>query len=71
MRDAKDHWVCEQCMEIEDGMRRVNSKQTFDSLKMLTKSHQTRSSVIEDDNAKLLTFSSNEEIYNTEMKNTF
>ena len=58
MRDAREQWITKQCEDIEKGMARGNSKQAYDTLRKLTKTHQVRSTAIEDNSGELLTESS-------------
>ena len=55
MREAKEAWIEEQCKNIDAGVTKGNSKSVYDTLKSLTKTKQTSSSVIEDKDGNLLT----------------
>ena len=55
MRQAKENWISEQCANIESGMKRGNIKVAFDTLKLLTRSQQPRTSVVENKGGLLLT----------------
>ena len=54
MKEAQERWIIEQCNDIEAGMRTSNSKAAFKTLKLLTKSHKTRLTMIEDKTATYL-----------------
>ena len=41
-KEAKEQWIINQYNDIGAGMGTGNSKAAFDTLKLLTESHQTR-----------------------------
>ena len=53
-KETKEQWIIDQCRDNEAGMKTGNNKAAFDTLKLLTKSHQTRLTVIEEKNGNLL-----------------
>lgn len=55
MREAKEMWINAQCQTIDKGMTHGNSKKAFSTIKTLTKSQHSKSSVIEDNSGELLT----------------
>ena len=55
MKEAKENWISEMCDNIDTGMRKGNSKMAYDTLKLLTRPQQTRTSVIEDKKGEVLT----------------
>ncbi|GFS04557.1 endonuclease-reverse transcriptase [Elysia marginata] len=48
MKEAKEKWIDDQCVAIEQGMSSGKSKQAFSTLKMLTKTFQPKVNLIED-----------------------
>ena len=58
MKEAKEDWIEGQCRNIEEGFKRGNSKQAYETLRTLTKTQQPKASVIEDSSGNLLTESS-------------
>ena len=48
MKVAKKEWTEEQCKNIEKGMMSGNTKEAYNTLKVLTKTKQKKSAVIED-----------------------
>ena len=55
MRKAKEQWVYDQCLDIDIGMANGNLKNAFNTLKLLTKNNQTKSTAIEDKHGELIT----------------
>ena len=55
MLEAKEDWISKQCETIEQGMERGICKKAYETLKLLTKAKQNKSTVIEDSKGKLLT----------------
>ena len=55
MKKVKEKWIEEQCNTIDKDMEKGNSKQAYSTLKALTKTNQPRTTVIEDQDGKLLT----------------
>lgn len=55
MRKAKEKWVSDQCFNIDIGMKYGNTKNAYNTLKLLTKKRQAKSTAIEDENGNLLT----------------
>ena len=52
---VKEEWVEEQCKNTEKGMMPGNIKESYDTLKALTKTQQHKSAVIDDTGANILT----------------
>ena len=59
MWTVKEEWIVEQCSTIEKGMETGDSKKTYSILKSLTKTSQSRTVVITDQDGKLLKDSEN------------
>ncbi|GFR93520.1 retrovirus-related Pol polyprotein LINE-1 [Elysia marginata] len=55
MKKAKEKWIDDQCVAIEQGMSSGRSKQVFSTLKMLTKTCQPKVNLIKDKDGRLLT----------------
>ncbi|GFR77564.1 endonuclease-reverse transcriptase [Elysia marginata] len=55
MKEAKEKWIDDQCVAIEQGMSSGESRQAFSTLKMLTKTLQPKVNLIEDKDGRLLT----------------
>ncbi|GFR93167.1 endonuclease-reverse transcriptase [Elysia marginata] len=55
MKEAKEKWIDDQCVAIEQIMLSGRSKQAFSTLKMLTKTFQPKVNLIEDKDGRLLT----------------
>ena len=55
MRKAKDKWIENQCSEIEDNLKRNNSKRAYSIVKDLTTSKQGRCSAIQNKVGKCIT----------------
>ena len=48
MKKAKENWIGEQCSEIEDNLRKNNSKRAYQPVKDLTTVKQRKASTIHD-----------------------
>ena len=55
MNKAKINWIDEQCQDIEDSMKKNNSKKTYQLVKDLTSTKQGRAATIQDKDGKCLT----------------
>ena len=55
MKNAKMDWIEEQCQDIEDSMKKNNSKKTYQLVKALTSTKQERTPTIQDNDGKCLT----------------
>ena len=55
MKKAKTNWIEEQCQDIEDSMKKNNSKKTYQLVKDLTSTKQGRTATIQDKDGKCLT----------------
>ena len=75
--EAKEQCITDQCATIGDEMSTGNSKVAYNTLKLLTKPHQSRTTVVEDKRGNLLTEESAiikrwteycSELYNSEIK---
>ena len=55
MKKAKMNWIEEQCQDIEDSMKKNNSKKTYQLVKDLTSTKQGRTTTIQDKDGKCLT----------------
>ena len=55
MKKTKMNWIEEQCQDIEDSMKKNNSKKTYQLVKDLTSTKQGRTSTIQDNDEKCLT----------------
>ncbi|GFR84346.1 RNA-directed DNA polymerase from mobile element jockey-like [Elysia marginata] len=55
MKEAKEKWIDDQCVAIEQGISSGKSKQAFSTLKMLTMTFQPKVNLIEDKDGRLLT----------------
>ena len=55
MKKAKMNWTEEQCQDIEDSMKKNNSKKTYQLVKDLTSPKQGRTTTIQDKDGKCLT----------------
>ena len=54
-KKAKMDWIEEQCQDIEDNMKKNNSKKTYQLVKDLTSTKQGRTTAIQDKDGKCLT----------------
>ena len=48
VKKAKENWIGEQCSEIEESLRRNNSKRAYQLVKDLTTVKQGKAIIIED-----------------------
>ena len=55
MKKAKDNWIGEQCSEIEENLRKNNSKRAYHLVKDLTTVKQGKASTVQDHSGKYLT----------------
>lgn len=55
MKKAKEEWIQKQCSEVEDNLRKNNTKQAYQTIKNLTDTTQGRVSIIQDKTGKCLT----------------
>ena len=55
MKKAKENWVEEQCRDIEENLRKKNSKRAYELVKDLTTVKQGKATAIQDRSGKCLT----------------
>ena len=55
MKKAKENWIGEQCSEIEETLRKNNSKRAYQLVKDLTIVKQGKATTIQDCSGKCLT----------------
>ena len=55
MKKAKEHWIGEQCSEIEENLRKNNSKRAYQLMKDLTIVKQGKATTVQDHSRKFLT----------------
>ena len=55
MKEAKENWVGEQCSEIEENLRKNNSKRACQLVKDLTTVKQGKATTVQDRSGKCLT----------------
>ena len=55
MKRAKENWIGEQCSEIEENLRKNNSKRAYQLVKDLTTVKQGKSTTVQDRSGKCLT----------------
>ena len=55
MKRAKENWIGEQCSDIEENLRRKNSKRAYQLVKDLTTVKQGKTSTVQDRSGKCLT----------------
>ena len=55
MRKAKENWIGEQCSEIEENLRKNNSKRAYEMVKDLTTVKQGKATTVQDRSGKCLT----------------
>ena len=48
MKKAKENWIGEQCSEIEENMRKNNSKRAYQLVKDLTTVKQGKATTVQD-----------------------
>ena len=55
MKKAKENWIGEQCSEIEENLRKNNSKRVYQLVKDLTTVKQGKAATVQDRSGKCLT----------------
>ena len=55
MKKAKENWIGEQCSEIEENLRKNNSKRAYELVKDLTTVKQGKATTVQDRSGKCLT----------------
>ena len=55
MKKAKENWIGEQCSEIEENLRKNNSKRAYQLVKDLTTVKQGKVTTVQDCSGKRLT----------------
>ena len=55
MKKAKENWIGEQCSEIEENLRKNNSKRAYQLVKELTTVKQGKATAVQDRSGKCLT----------------
>ena len=55
MKKAKENWIGEQCSEIEENLRKNNSKRAYQLVKDLTAVKQGKATTVQDRSGKCLT----------------
>ena len=55
MEKAKENWIGEQCSEIEENLRKNNSKRAYQLVKDLTTVKQGKATAVQDRSGKRLT----------------
>ena len=55
MKKAKENWIREQCNEIEENLRKNNSKRAYQLVKDLTTVKQGKTTTVQDCSGKCLT----------------
>ena len=55
MKKAKENWIGEQCSEIEESLRKNNSKRAYQLVKDLTTVIQGKATTVQDRSGKRLT----------------
>ena len=55
MKKAKENWIGEQCSEIEENLRKNNSKRAYQMVKDLTIVKQGKATTVQDRSGKCLT----------------
>ena len=55
MKKAKENWIGEQCSEIEENLRKNNSKRAYQLVKGLTTVKQGKATTVQDHSRKCLT----------------
>ena len=55
MRKARETWIEDQCKDIENNLKKNNSRKAYQLVKDLTSVKQGRSSIIQDKGGKCLT----------------
>ena len=55
MKKAKENWIGEQCSEIEENLKKNNSKRAYELVKDLTTVKQGKVTTVQDRSGKCLT----------------
>ena len=55
MKKAKENWIGEQCSEIEENLKKSNSKRAYQLVKDLTTVKQGKATTVQDRSGKCLT----------------
>ena len=55
MKKAKENWIGEQCSDIEENLRKNNSKRAYQLMKDLTTVEQGKATTVQDCSGKCLT----------------
>ena len=55
MKKAKENWIGEQCSQIEENLRKNNSKRAYQLVKDLTTVKQGKATTVQDRSGKCLT----------------
>ena len=55
MKKAKENWIGEQCSEIEENLKKNNSKRAYELVKDLTTVKQGKVTIVQDCSGKCLT----------------
>ena len=55
MKKAKENWIGEQCSEIEENLRKKNSKRAYQLVKDLTTVKQGKATTVQDRSGKCIT----------------
>ena len=55
MKKAKENWIEEQCSEVEENLRKNNSKRAYQLMKDLTTVKQGKATTVQDRSGKCLT----------------
>ena len=55
MKKAKENWIGEKCSEIEENLRKINSKRAYQPVKDLTTVKQGKATTVQDRSGKCLT----------------
>ena len=55
MKKAKENWIVKQCSEIEENLRKTNSKRAYQLMKDLTTVKQRKATTVQDSSGKRLT----------------
>ena len=56
MKKAKDNWIGKQCSEIEENLRKNNSKRAYELVKDLTTLKQEKMTTVQDRSGKNVVF---------------
>ena len=63
LKKAKENWIGEQCSEIEENLRKNNSKKAYQLVKDLTTLKQGRATTVKNCSGKCLTPSQKSDRY--------